>query len=966
MIRVVSYNCNSVRNNSEIVKSLFHDSDIVLLQELMLEKRDLDILNDFNKDFRHIAFVKDRETEGICEGRPSRGVAIFWRVTLSPCISPVYVDDSIIGIVLNGENFRVLMINVYMPCNMQTIDAFDNYKQSLALLETVIREQNVNQVILIGDFNADPSKGKFWSSLREFCLSMSFCILDELFPNDTFTYLCPTKDSTSWLDHIISTKKIAQVIQNVSVGYGTALYDHFPMYFEMNVSICSVSNVDDNIYIDEFINWHKITKHDRLKIKDYIDNAIVEKQLLLYDVFACRDVNCKDPCHEAGMDKALSVVKQVLLQSTEQFRTSNEERFKIIPGWNENVKDFYNEARKDFLKWKENGKPLNSQLREKMRLSRTKFKSALSNCKHNEKNIRNRKLLESLNDKKYSLFWKEVHRTNKHNRVYTQHIDGVQGDGQISEIFSNKFKRILNMNQNTGFKNVQKSKLTESQKMQILIRFSKEDVRRALSSVKDSIGFDKIHSNHLKFDSELLVELLATLFTGFIIHNYIPIDVLKGIITPILKDNFGDLSDSDNYRPVMNSSVLLKLFEYCLLFRIEPYIQLNDRQHGFRKRYSTDTACFTLKETILNYTNSNSDVYACFIDISKAFDSVNHGILIDKLHMAGMPEGLTRLIEYWYKNQYVRVQYKNSLSEEWKIGNGVRQGGVLSGLFFNIYINSVLDKISSLNIGCSLGIEKSNIIAYADDIVLIAPSRKALQLLVDETFLEASKIELTFNFHKSKSMIFYSHYKNSKVNTKNLIHINSDYIENAESVKYLGYILCSSLKDNDDINRVRSKFYVDFNIILRKFHFADEKVKLYLFKQYCLQFYGSELWFGRETANSAVKQFAIGYHKAIKKILGLSSHESNHFACEQASILMFNHFINKLKIKAIFRFLLKPCIFIEKSLNFLHLSSAMVRHVSKIAGDIYGIETLFDNDIQAIDSRIWYVQNHEEQLRISW
>ena len=76
-MNVVSYNCNSIRNNAEIVKSLFNDSDIVMLQELMLEKRDLEVLNDFNKDFKHIAFVKDREMEGICEGRPSRGVAIF-------------------------------------------------------------------------------------------------------------------------------------------------------------------------------------------------------------------------------------------------------------------------------------------------------------------------------------------------------------------------------------------------------------------------------------------------------------------------------------------------------------------------------------------------------------------------------------------------------------------------------------------------------------------------------------------------------------------------------------------------------------------------------------------------------------------------------------------------------------------------------------------------------------------------
>ena len=71
-MKIVSYNCNSVRNNVEIVKSLFADADILLLQELMLEKRDIGFLNDLNENFKCIAFVRDRESDGICEGRASR------------------------------------------------------------------------------------------------------------------------------------------------------------------------------------------------------------------------------------------------------------------------------------------------------------------------------------------------------------------------------------------------------------------------------------------------------------------------------------------------------------------------------------------------------------------------------------------------------------------------------------------------------------------------------------------------------------------------------------------------------------------------------------------------------------------------------------------------------------------------------------------------------------------------------
>ena len=101
-----------------------------------------------------------------CEGRPSRGVAIFWRRHLSSIISPVLVNDFIIGIVLKVKDFSILLLNVYLPCDLQTLDALENYRQSLAMLDVVIREQNANQVLIMGDFNADPSKGRFWGLLN--------------------------------------------------------------------------------------------------------------------------------------------------------------------------------------------------------------------------------------------------------------------------------------------------------------------------------------------------------------------------------------------------------------------------------------------------------------------------------------------------------------------------------------------------------------------------------------------------------------------------------------------------------------------------------------------------------------------------------------------------------------------------------------------------------------------------------
>ena len=90
-----------------------------------------------------------------------------------------------------------------------------------------------------------------------------------------------------------------------------------------------------------------------------------------------------------------------------------------------------------------------------------------------------------------------------------------------------------------------------------------------------------------------------------------------------------------------------------------PYIKLSDRQHGFRAHHSTSTACFILKETILNYFKAQSNVHACFVDIRKAFDSVDHDILMKNLDEYGIPKCYINILRYAYDHQFVNVRYKS-------------------------------------------------------------------------------------------------------------------------------------------------------------------------------------------------------------------------------------------------------------------------------------------------------------------
>ena len=964
MIRCASYNCNSIRNNSENVKELLNKNDIVFLQELMLSKSDLCVLNDFDNRFEYTAFVQDRESEGINEGRPSKGVAIYWRKHLSSNITPLLIDDSLIGIILkssNNSNNKTLFLNVYLPCDSQNPESFDNYRNALARLEIVIKEQNFNTLVLIGDFNADPFKGRFWKELLSFTKSLSLKFLDERLPCDTFTYLCPAKDSTSWLDHIFATELAVEEISNIYIDYKAAAYDHFPLLFNFDFnSDLEFYAKEDNI-IDNMVYWNRMNNEDKNQIKEFIDSMITEYGLLDHELFFCTKVNCKNETHLKYIEDIFKNIISILTKSTSDFCAASVRNFKIIPGWNEFVKELYADARDRFLEWKIAGKPTSGIHRDRMHDSRAHFKNALDYCKKNEKQIRNEKLSQNLRKKNFKQFWSEVHKTNRNNTLLPSRIDNLSGESNIANAFADKYKKILDKS-NRGKSSAQdfEVKLDNVRAGVILGIFSRFDIESALKQMKPNIGPDSIHTNHLLLGPQSFVYLIAQLYSSCIMHGYSALSILEGQINPLMKDVHGDIASSENYRPIMSSSVFLKLFEYCILAKINTYLNFNDHQHGFRKDHSTSTACLVLKETVLHYINSDTSVYGCFIDITKAFDSVDHHILLEKLIDAGIPNIFVNFIKFWYSNQKVRVKFGNALSRPWMICNGVRQGGILSSLFFNLYIDSVLSSVSKMNIGCKLGFISSNIIAYADDVVLLAPSATGLQQLIDKFCDIINELDLSVNINKTKCMIFNLKHKDKIAKCFN---VGENCIQYTDVFKYLGFYIQDNMRDNEDIVNVRGKFYRDFNCVLRKFAFLDKYPLLYLFKQYCLQFYGAELWIGPKYNSNALKQFAIGYHKAIKKILKLSTHESNHYACQEAGLFTFEHLMNKIQIFTGLRFMVSPCEFMFKNYNFFRISSFYFKELRLLSRNKYSIDSLVENDKDAILSRICFVQNHEPQLR---
>ena len=181
----------------------------------------------------------------------------------------------------------------------------------------------------------------------------------------------------------------------------------------------------------------------------------------------------------------------------------------------------------------------------------------------------------------------------------------------------------------------------------------------------------------------------------------------------------------------MNSFVLLKLFEYCLSPNISGNLHLNDLQMGFRNHSGCINTVMILKEIIGNYDREGSNVHCAMLDLSKAFDRLNPNILIQKLRSTNISNMIVDTLEFMLKNSNVHVSFNNTVGNSWRSVLGTRQGGILSPLLFNFYLKECVERVTNQNEGCNLGPFKCNILTYADDIILVAPSANGLQNIVN-------------------------------------------------------------------------------------------------------------------------------------------------------------------------------------------------------------------------------------------
>ena len=519
--------------------------------------------------------------------------------------------------------------------------------------------------------------------------------------------------------------------------------------------------------------------------------------------------------------------------------------------------------------WVECDRPRHGEVAECMRKTRAAYHYAIRCAKKDRDSIVKQRIANALLCDNNRSFWTEIRRIRKMNGAVTNTIDGINNVNEIATLFSQKYKELYcsvpyDRKELDSLKNeIRESLSVDTQTYLSDCVFTQDEVRTAVSKLKahKKQGCGELTSNHLIHAGDDFLQLIAHLFTMIVTHGTFVGDFLYSTIIPIPKNSA--TSNSANFRGIALSSIFGKLFDKIILLRYQSQLATSDHQFGFKSGCSTNHCTVILKETLYYYTHNNNPVYSVFLDVSKAFDKIRYCKLFRLLLDRKVPGVIVRALIHLYTNNFIRVNWFGVFSPYFMALNGVKQGAVLSPILFCVYLDNLLILLSNSGIGCFIGRNFVGALAYADDIVLLAPTATALRKLITICESYANEYSITFNPDKTKCLIVPPVGCHCHVDCN--FFLNDKPITNVSSFTHLGHVISGNmlLIDRADVSLRCTDFIRQANNVLCYFKMLNSHVKYSLFQSFCNSFYGCEIW---TLSDTKLDEISVKWRKALRRV----------------------------------------------------------------------------------------------------
>ena len=368
------------------------------------------------------------------------------------------------------------------------------------------------------------------------------------------------------------------------------------------------------------------------------------------------------------------------------------------------------------------------------------------------------------------------------------------------------------------------------------------EISYVVNNLKNSSpGWDDIGIKILKKVLPSIGNPLMYVINLSLSQGVVPSELKKAKVIPLFKG--GDPVLLNNYRPISILPSISKILEKIMYKRIESFINrhaiLNEHQFGFRPKYGSNLALINTIDNILQAQERDEFTLGVFLDFRKAFDTVNHRILCNKLYSYGIRGTALEWIRNYLDGRYQYIQYEHIASEVLLTPCGVPQGSILGPLLFLLYINDITNVSDILSL-----------VLFADDTSAFI-SGKDINTLINVLNGELSKITewikanmLSINISKTNYILFRT--KNKRCTITDNITFGDQIIERVTSTRFLGVIINESLSWAEHITHISKKISKGIGIIskARKLLNFSTCLKLYYSFIYPYLTYCVEVWGG--------------------------------------------------------------------------------------------------------------------------